>query len=310
MSILHSMPARENGRHRSCFRYVRVRPTRTPPPALGSCGDFAVLSVPIPSVIPAPPPSTATSACVPGHDVAAKPAVDVPSRRFPARRRCGGGTGAPQCRPAPSTTLPRGLCRELPDRAVSCRRPVAGARRLLLRRERPSDGHAHADRCGLWCSRLTARSRWRPGRQVVAPDRGTGACSGSDVFWQVGDGWRRRRWRYDIGAGDTFVGNILALGDITMARRGLDGRAVSLGETTGARLAGGNVALAANTIRACSYGSRSRRLAPIKVTGGGGINVPTTASRIPTRPAPVRELRVQRPARAAAGARPPARSTT
>ena len=129
---------------------------------------------------------------------------------------------------------------------------------------------------GPWIFQIDGALMVAPGASVVAPVVAPDTCGGSGVFWQVGDNVAATPLALTtVGAGATFVGNILALGDITMATgASLDGRAISLGETTGATVAGGNVTLAANAIRACSFGTALPTLAPFKVTGGGGINVP------------------------------------
>ena len=129
---------------------------------------------------------------------------------------------------------------------------------------------------GPWIFQIAGALTVAPGASVVAPVVAPDTCGGSDVFWQVGDGLAATPLALTtIGAGATFVGNILALGDISLATgAALDGRAISLGETTGATTAGGNVTLAANAVRACSFGTSLPTLAPFKVTGGGGINVP------------------------------------
>ena len=129
---------------------------------------------------------------------------------------------------------------------------------------------------GPWIFQIGGALTVAPGAAVVAPVVAPDTCGGSDVFWQIGDNLTATPLTpTTIGAGATFVGSILSLGDITMATgAALDGRAVSLGETTGTIVAGGNVTLAANAIRACSYGTALPTLAPFKVTGGGSINVP------------------------------------
>jgi len=78
-----------------------------------------------------------------------------------------------------------------------------------------------------------------------------------------------------IGAGATFVGNILAEGPVSFgAAATLDGRAISLGASGGPT--GGTVALNANApVNACSYGKPLPTHTAFKVTGGGGISVPS-----------------------------------
>jgi len=129
---------------------------------------------------------------------------------------------------------------------------------------------------GPWIIQVGGSLTVAPGASVVAPAVVPPAtCSGSNVFWQVGDNVPATPGLTTVGAGASFVGNILGLGDITIASGArLDGRVMSLGETTGGTLSGGNVTLTAGIINACSYGKALPTLAPFKVTGGGGINVP------------------------------------
>ncbi len=93
----------------------------------------------------------------------------------------------------------------------------------------------------------------------------TQTCNGSGVFWQVGGS-------ASLGAGTTFVGNILAQTSIALGNGAtIDGRAVALDSTS-------TVTMAANTVTACSFGDVFPPHAPIKVTGGGQINVPEPSS--------------------------------
>jgi hypothetical protein len=86
----------------------------------------------------------------------------------------------------------------------------------------------------------------------------TAACDGSSVFWQVGA-------TATVGAGTSFVGNILAQTGVTLeAGAILDGRAV-------APDAASTVTLDTNAVAACSFGEVVPPHAPIKVTGGGQI---------------------------------------
>lgn len=100
------------------------------------------------------------------------------------------------------------------------------------------------------------------------------ACKGTNVYWQVGNvDPATPLTPSTIGA--NFVGNILALGDVTLdSAVTLDGRVVSLGDSA-TPPAGGNVVMAANTVGACSFGNPLPTHTPFKVTGGGGINVPS-----------------------------------
>jgi hypothetical protein len=89
----------------------------------------------------------------------------------------------------------------------------------------------------------------------------TQECNGSSVFWQVGGA-------ATIGAGTTFVGNLLAQTGATLgAGATVDGRIIALDPLS-------PVGLNANTIAACSFGELLPVHDPIKVTGGGQINVP------------------------------------
>lgn len=86
-------------------------------------------------------------------------------------------------------------------------------------------------------------------------------CNGSSVFWLVGN-------TATIGAGTTFVGNLLTQAGATLeAAALLDGRAIALDDSSA-------VTLNANTMTACSFGELLPAYAPFKVTGGGQINVP------------------------------------
>jgi hypothetical protein len=88
----------------------------------------------------------------------------------------------------------------------------------------------------------------------------TSTCTGSSVDWQVGGATAT------IGAGATFIGNILAQNDVVLgAAASIDGRVVALD---------GDVTLATNQIAACSNGEAFPPHAPIKVTGGGQLSVP------------------------------------
>lgn len=90
---------------------------------------------------------------------------------------------------------------------------------------------------------------------------GTQACNGSSVFWLVGDDAA-------IGAGTTFVGNLMAQNSATLGAGAIvDGRVIALDDSS-------SVVSNANTIRACSFGKLLPVHAPFKVTGGGQINVP------------------------------------
>ncbi len=107
---------------------------------------------------------------------------------------------------------------------------------------------------------------------VVDPTTG---CKGTNVYWQVGDDDPTTALSAST-VGGTFVGNVLALGNVDVASLAtVDGRVMSLGELDGTTLNGGVITMAANTITACSYGHLLPTYTPFKVTGGGGINVPS-----------------------------------
>ncbi len=123
---------------------------------------------------------------------------------------------------------------------------------------------------GPWIFQVDGSLTVAPSATVVAPN----TCGGTHVFWQVGDDDPATAVTpATIGAGATFVGNILALGDVSFGSAArLDGRAFSLGAPVGA--GGGTVTLTANPVAACSYGQPLPSYTPFKVTGGGSINVP------------------------------------
>ena len=86
-------------------------------------------------------------------------------------------------------------------------------------------------------------------------------CDGSSVFWRVGGG-------SGIGAGTTFVGNLLSqTGTIAGAAANIDGRLIGIGASSAITLNG-------NTISACSFGRFLPLHPAFKVTGGGQIGVP------------------------------------
>jgi type VI secretion system secreted protein VgrG len=88
----------------------------------------------------------------------------------------------------------------------------------------------------------------------------TATCNGSNVFWQIGT-------TASVGAGTSFVGNILAQTGVTLgAGAVLDGRAVAIDTAS-------TVTLDTNAVSACSFGEVVPVHDPIKVTGGGQIDV-------------------------------------
>ncbi len=125
---------------------------------------------------------------------------------------------------------------------------------------------------GPWIIKVVGALTIAPGAMVVAPLVPPATCTGSGIFWQVGDtSAATLPQAVTIGAGAAVRGNILAQGPIALgAGATLDGRAVSLGEGG----AGGSVTLASNTVTACSFGRTLPTSTAFKVTGGGSINVP------------------------------------
>jgi hypothetical protein len=125
---------------------------------------------------------------------------------------------------------------------------------------------------GPWIFKVAGALTVAPAAQVVAPPMPPATCSGSGIYWQVGDtNAATAPQPVTIGAGAVMRGNLLAQGAVALgAAASLDGRAVSLGEGA----SGGSVTLAANTVAACSFGQPLPTAQPFKVTGGGGINVP------------------------------------
>ena len=131
---------------------------------------------------------------------------------------------------------------------------------------------------GPWIFQVAGSLTVAPGATVVAPVVAPNTCGGARVFWQVGDDDPATAvTAATIGAGATFVGNILAQGDVTFGSAArLDGRAFSLGAAVGA--GGGTVTTSANLLAACSNGQPLPLHPAFKVTGGGSINVPDDAA--------------------------------
>jgi Ice-binding-like len=127
---------------------------------------------------------------------------------------------------------------------------------------------------GPWLFQIDGALTVAPAATVVAPVVSPATCGGTNVFWQVGDDDPATAVTPAvIGAGATFVGNILALGDVSFGSAAhLDGRAFSLGARAGA--SGGAVTTSANALAACSNGQPLPVHPAFKVTGGGSINVP------------------------------------
>jgi len=95
----------------------------------------------------------------------------------------------------------------------------------------------------------------------VTYSSGTGACNGSNVFWQVSGPTAT------LGQSNLFVGSLLAQDDVTVGSGTVvDGRVVSLD---------GDVALTSNVVTACTDERVFPAYTAIKVTGGGGIDVTT-----------------------------------
>ena len=106
----------------------------------------------------------------------------------------------------------------------------------------------------------------------------TEACNGSSVFWLVEDD-------ATIGAGTTFVGNVLAHAAVILeAGAAIDGRVVGLDPAS-------TVTLNANDISACSFGNPLPAHDPVKVTGGplctrkvNSIGWPSLVMNLPSAP--------------------------
>ena len=109
---------------------------------------------------------------------------------------------------------------------------------------------------GPWIFQIGGALSTTAGVQVA----GTAECKGSGVFWQVGT-------TASVGAGTLFVGNILAQTEVTLGTgAALDGRVVATD-------AASTVTLDTNAVAACSFGEVVPVHDPIKVTGGGQIDV-------------------------------------
>jgi hypothetical protein len=129
---------------------------------------------------------------------------------------------------------------------------------------------------GPWIFQVDGALTIGPGATIVAPLVGSNTCRGSDVHWKVGDAAPGTPiTSVSVGAGASMVGTIVAEGAVSFgAAAALDGRAVSLGAPAGG--SGGGVTLNANTaFAACSFGQPLPVAPGFKVTGGGGINVPS-----------------------------------
>lgn len=127
---------------------------------------------------------------------------------------------------------------------------------------------------GPWIFQVDGALTVAPAATVVAPVVAPDTCGGTKVFWQVGDDDPATApTPVTVGAGAAFVGNVLALGDVTFgSAASLDGRLFSLGAPAGG--GGGTVTTTANPMAACSFGQPLPSQTAFKVTGGGRINVP------------------------------------
>jgi len=141
----------------------------------------------------------------------------------------------------------------------------------------PLNGTLNLTGTGPWIFQVGGALTVAAGSSILTPDLPAPSpttCSGTDVFWQIGDD-DPATLLVDSTIDGAFVGNVLALGNVTVASGAtVDGRLVSLGELDGATLNGGAVTMAGNTVTACSYGHPLPTATSFKVTGGGGINVP------------------------------------
>ena len=128
---------------------------------------------------------------------------------------------------------------------------------------------------GPWIFKVPGALTIAPAAAVVAPPVPPNTCTGSSIFWQVGDADPATPpLPVTIGTGSAFKGTIIAQGAVALGSgASLDGRAFSLGAPGSA--AGGTVSLAANAVAACSNGRALSTATPFKVTGGGGIDVPS-----------------------------------
>lgn len=135
---------------------------------------------------------------------------------------------------------------------------------------------------GPWIFQVAGALTIGAGAIVAAPPVPPATCSGSRVFWQVGDRDAATPVApVTIGADARVVGTIVAEGGITAgAAARVDGRLVSAGAAAGGA-SGGSVTTTAAIVSACSNG-RALPVAPaFKVTGGGSIPVPNPDSTDP-----------------------------
>lgn len=134
---------------------------------------------------------------------------------------------------------------------------------------------------GPWIFQVGGALTIGDGAVVSVPPVAPATCSGSRVFWQVGDQDAATPVTpVTIGAGARFVGTVVAQGGITAgAAAQVDGRLVSAG--AGSPASGGSVTTATAVVNACANG-RALPVAPaFKVTGGGSIPVPNPNSTDP-----------------------------
>jgi len=134
---------------------------------------------------------------------------------------------------------------------------------------------------GPWIFQVAGALTVGNGAIVSIPPVPPATCSGSRVFWQVGDSDAATPVTpATIGAGARLVGTVVAQGGITAGEAAqVDGRLVSVGAASGAT--GGSVTTTSAIVNACSNG-RALPVAPaFKVTGGGSIPVPSPNSADP-----------------------------
>lgn len=114
---------------------------------------------------------------------------------------------------------------------------------------------------GPWIFQIDGTFTTAIGSSVVVASGGP-TCKGSNVFWQVGG------TSATLGASSTFIGSILARTNATVAAAAtIDGRVLALD---------GALTTSANTVTVCSAGQTFPVHAPVKVTGGGQIAVPSS----------------------------------
>jgi hypothetical protein len=117
---------------------------------------------------------------------------------------------------------------------------------------------------GPWLIRVSGTLTATAAGSVVVQGS-TATCNGSNVFWRVGDA--------SLLASPAFIGTLIGDGPVTVNTGAVvDGRVIALDQP---------LLVTAATIAACSGGQLVPVHAPIKVTGGGQISVPSPTSTNP-----------------------------